>query len=72
MYTCFKKFGNTDYISEWKSKGLSGEIIKPLNTSENSLALVLSYTGNKTRVKFDGHCLKQDKITFTHEKMINI
>ena len=32
----------------------------------NSLAPVLSYIGNKTRVKFDGICLKQDKITFTH------
>ena len=38
----------------------------------NSLAPVLSYIGNKTRVKFDGICLKQDKITFTHWKTVNI
>ena len=38
----------------------------------NSLAPVLTYIGNKTRVKFDGICLKQDKITFTHWKTVNI
>ena len=38
----------------------------------NSLAPVLSYIGNKTRVKFDGICLKQDKIRFTHWKTVNI
>ena len=38
----------------------------------NSLAAVLSYIGNKTRVKFDWICLKQDKITFTHWKTVNI
>ena len=26
----------------------------------------LSYSGTKTRVKFNGSCLKQDKITYTH------
>ena len=28
---------NTDYISSWKSKGLSDESIKPPSTSDNSL-----------------------------------
>ena len=32
MYRYFKKIGNTDYISEWKSEGLCDEIIKPSNT----------------------------------------
>ena len=40
-----------------------------MNTSANSLAPALNYIGNKTRVKFDGGCLKQDRITFTHEKI---
>ena len=43
-----------------------------MNTSANSLAPALNYIGNKTRVKFDGGCLKQDRITFTHEKTVNI
>ena len=45
-------------MSSWKSKGLSEKIIKPRTTSDNSLAPELSYIGNKTRVKFDGGCLK--------------
>ena len=63
-------FLNTDYISEWESKVLCDEIIKP-NTSDTSLAPALSYIGNK-RVIFDGDCLKQDKITFTHGTIVNI
>ena len=31
MYKYFKKIGNTDNISQWKSKGLSYEIIKSTN-----------------------------------------
>ena len=68
MYRYFKTIDNTECISSWKSKGLSDEIIKPPNTSDNSLAPALSYIANKTRVKFDGSCLKQDKIRFTHGK----
>ena len=72
MYKYFKKIGNTDYISLWKSKELSDEIIKAPSTSTNSLAPALSYIGHKTRVKFYGSCLKQDKITNTHGKIVNI
>ena len=72
MYRYFKNIGNTDYISSWKYKGLSDEIIKPSTISNNSLSPMLSYIGNKTRVKFDGDCLKQDKITFLHGKTVNI
>ena len=38
----------------------------------NSLSPAFKYIGSKTRVKFAGSCLKQDKITFTHEKIVNI
>ena len=71
MYKYFKKIGNTECIVSWKSTGLSDEIIKPPSTSDNSLPPALSYIGNKTRIKFDG-CLKQDKTTFTHGKIVNI
>ena len=30
------------------------------------------YLGNKTRVEFNGSCLKQDKITQDHGKIVNI
>ena len=72
MYRYFKRTGNTDHVLSWKFKGLSEEIIKPPATSDNILAPALSYIGNKPRVKFDGICLKQDKITLTHEKAVNL
>ena len=63
---------NTDYVSSWKSKGLSVETIKPPATSDNSLTQVLNYYGTKTTVKFTGSCLKQLKISYTHGKVVNI
>ena len=72
VHFCFLKTGDIDYISGWKSKGLSGKIIKPPNIFDNSLAPALSYTDHKTRLNFGGSYLKQDKITFTHEKIVNI
>ena len=32
----FKKISNTDHISEWKSQGLSDEVIKPPAKEDNS------------------------------------
>ena len=34
MYKYFKKINNTEYIFEWKSKGLSNEVIKPPSTTK--------------------------------------
>ena len=72
VYRYFKKVTNTNYISLWKSKGLSAESIKPPTTSENSLTPALSYYDYNIRVKFTGSCLKQSKITYTHKKVVNI
>ena len=33
---------------------------------------LLNYLGPKSRVKFSGSCLKQDKITYIHGKIVNI
>ena len=63
---------NIDYVSSWKSKGLSAEIIKPPTTSDNSLTPELNYYGTKTRVKFNGSCLQQSKIPYTHSAIVNI
>ena len=57
----FKVITNTDYVSSWKSIGLSGESIKQPTTSDNSLTPALNYYGTKTRVKFTGSCLKTTK-----------
>ena len=59
IYRYFKMITNTDYVSSWKSKGLSAESIKPPTTSDNSLNPALNYYGTKIRVKFTGSCLKQ-------------
>ena len=72
MYRYFLKIGNTDYISERKSKGLPDKVIKLPSASNNSITPGLSYIGTKTRVKFSGNCLKQVKITFTHGTIANI
>ena len=63
---------NAKYISSWQSKGLSDKTIKPHSTSDNSLNLTVSYYGTKARLKFRGSCLKQDKSTFNHGKIVNI
>ena len=63
---------NSDYISSWKSKGLSAESIEPPTSSDNSLTPALNYYGTKTRAKFTGSCLKQSKVSHTHGKVVNI
>ena len=68
----FKVIANTDYVSSWKSKGLSAETINLPTTSDNSRTPTVSYYGTKTRVKFTGSCLKQSKISYTHGKVVNI
>ena len=72
MYRYFKMITNTNYISSWKSKGLSAKSIKPPITSDNSLTPALNYYGTKTRVKFTGSCLKQSKMSYNHGKVVNI
>ena len=64
----FKVITNTDYVSSWKSKGLSAKSIKPPATSDNSLNPIINYYNYNIRLKFTGSCLKQSKITYTHKK----
>ena len=46
--------------------------INSVTTSDYSITPNISYFGSKIRVKFNGSCLKQDKITYTHRKIVNI
>ena len=68
----FKVILGTDYISSWKSKGLSVENIKPPTTSDNSITPALSYYDNKIKVKFTGSCLKQTAHYYHHKNVVNI
>ena len=68
----YLKIGNSDYVLPWASKGLSNESIKPPSARNNSRSPSLNYLGTKIRLKFSGSCLKQDKITQAHGKIVNI
>ena len=63
---------NTDFVLSWKSKWFSAKSIIPPITSDNSLTPELSNYATRTRVKFIGSCLKQSKISYIHEKVVNI
>ena len=47
----------------WKSKGLSDKGINFIKMSNYSVIPYLDYYSTKIKVKFNGICLKQDKIT---------
>ena len=51
---------------------MSNESITPPSAPNNFLSPSLNYLGTKIRVKFSGSCLKQDKIIYTHGKIVNI
>ena len=63
---------NNDQVLSWKSKELSDEGIKPPSTSTNILNPSLNYVGTKTGLQIKGSCLKQNKISFDHGKILNI
>ena len=69
IYRYSKIIGNTDHISVWKSKGFSGKSIKP-PANYDSLAPSLNQIDFRTRIKFDGQCFKQDKLTFIHKVVV--
>ena len=51
---------------------MSSESFKAIATSDNSLNPTLNYHGTKMRLKFTWDCLKQQKITYNHGKVVNI
>ena len=63
---------NGEYIYFSKSKDLSHEKINSITASNYSITPSLDYLGAKIRVKFNGSCLKQDKVTYTQAKIVNI
>ena len=59
VFRYFKRIGNSNHISEWKSKGLSDEIINLPAASNNSLSPAINHINTNLRAKFDGSWLKQ-------------
>ena len=75
MYKIFKRIvsvADSEYAYFWKSKGLSNERINSITVSNYSITPELRNLCTKIRVKFNGSCLKQDKITYTHGTIVNI
>ena len=75
LYKYFKRIavvGNVNYIDFWKSKGLSNERLNSLTASNYKITSELSFYGTKRRVEFNGSCLRQDKVTHNHGKIVNI
>ena len=51
---------------------MSDKRINSIKMPNYSIIPNLSYYGTKTRVELRGSCLKQDKVTFNHGKVVNI
>ena len=68
----FKLNGSTVRTLSWKSKGLSSETFVSPSISNISISPQFSFYGAKMRVEFTGSCLKQQKISYTHKKVVNI
>ena len=64
--------GRGNYIYYWKSTGLSNERINSIKIPDYGITSKLNYYGTKTRVEFNGSCSKQDKITYSCGKIVNI
>ena len=72
IYRYFKKIADGDYIYFWKSKGLCNGRLNSITASNYEITLELSFYGTKTRVEFNGSCLKQDKVIYNHGTIVNI
>ena len=59
---------NIQNIGSWRSKGLSDEEIKVVN----GLYPSVNYVNEKLRLKFEGSCLAQTKVFYTHKNIVNI
>ena len=73
MYRYFKTIaGVVKVIYNYYWKWISDERINSIKKPNHSITLNLDYYGTKTRVEFNGSCLKKDKVTFDHGKVVNI
>ena len=71
IYRHFRRIigtGSSNYIYFWKSIGLSDESFNSNTASNYKITPELSYYGTNIRVKFNGSCLKQDKVIYNHGK----
>ena len=51
---------------------MSDKRLDSITASNHKITPELSFYGTKSRVEFNGSCLKQDKVTYNHGKTANI
>ena len=71
MYRYFKAFSIIQYVEYVSDENLKDYLMKVLRRLLR-LITTLSYHDIKIRVKFNGGCLKQPKISYTHGTIVNI
>ena len=59
-----KKIANSDHISLRKLKRLFNENVEAIAAYNNGLAWAVNNINTKLWAKFDGNCLKHEKLTF--------
>ena len=64
--------GFTESLVAWQPKTLSNENISCPTTSNNSLSSKLKWYNSEIRLEFKSSCLKQDKVTFTPNNVVNL
>ena len=77
IYKYFKRVidstNNAVYVHYWHSKRLSDGKINATGTSSNNDQVpILKYGGAGIRLKFKGDLLGQNRVTYNHEKIVNI
>ena len=75
IYRYFRRIigvGSGNYIYFRKFIGFSDERLNSNTASNYKITPELSYNGTKIRLEFNGSCLKQDKVTYNHGKIVNI
>ena len=66
---------DTIYFIIFHHGNLKNYLLKVLNRLRRLIIVLLQkldYYGTKTRVKFDGSCLQQPKVSYTHSNRVNI
>ena len=64
---------NNTYVDYWQSDGVSNEKLNAPNTNTNNdQAPILEYNGSTISLQFSGDCLKQNKVSYNHGKIVNI
>ena len=62
---------NSNWITKWKSKGLSNKSFEGASTSNNTLTPSVNCYGDKARLKFTESVLQQKIVTYNHKTVVN-